>query len=114
MGHKPYLGAILEKDARVLEFAPPQLTIALPEGGLRSPQEILPVLKEELEGLTQQRWAITLAPYTAAAATASTLKEEKSRAYQEKLVKIAQEPDVKEILRAFPGAKITQVVEKDL
>lgn len=112
MGHKPYLGAILEKDARVLEFAPPQLTIALPEGGLRSPQEILPVLKEELESLTQQRWVITLAPY--AATSGSTLKEEKSRAYQEKLVKIAQEPDVKEILRAFPGAKITQVIEKDI
>jgi hypothetical protein len=111
MGHKPYLGAILEKDARVLAFNPPQLTIALPEGGLRSPQEILPVLKEELEGLTHQRWAITLAPYAAAAGT--TLKEEKSRAYQEKLAKIAEEADVKEILRAFPGARITQLIETE-
>lgn len=111
MIHKPYLGALLEKDARVLVFEPPYITLALPEGGLRTPQEILPILRETLASFTPQSWQVTLAPY--GAASTQTLKEEKSRAYHEKLVRIAEEPDIKEILRAFPGAQITQWTETE-
>ncbi|GAB5509081.1 MAG: DNA polymerase III subunit gamma/tau [Hyphomicrobiales bacterium] len=101
------LPSMVRAYVRPVSFGENKLEIGLAEG---APQSFLGDLAEALKNWTGQRWMISLV----SGAEAQTLNELAAEREVAKRSDAGQNPTVQALMKAFPGAKITQVRSLDM
>lgn len=92
----------LENYVQVIDLAPPHLTCALTP---KAPPRLTADLVAFLTTATGQKWIVEQKE----SATSQTIKEQKEEKKQNQIAKMQTEPVISDILKAFPGAKITGI-----
>ncbi len=105
---EPRLAQLLHDEVRLLDFAPPVLTVASAPG---LPPDFAQRIMACLKLWTGSRWTVTLA--RDAAPDARTLHEQaEARAASERAAALA-DPAVRELLAAFPDAELTGIFDAE-
>ncbi len=101
---EPLLASYLREGAHLVAFQPERIELRLAAG---LPRDIPGRLSEALLALTGRRWLIALSQAQGAPTLAETAAAERADAF----AAVAREAVVREVLEAFPGARIVDIRE---
>ena len=99
------LAAWLFQSAHPIRFEPGRLELRLEPG---VPADIVNRLIEALAKLTGRRWMVVLGSATGE----PTLAQQAAATKEARLAEVRQDPDLQQILSAFPGAEIVDIRPK--
>ena len=108
--HKPYLAAQLQSKARPITVQPGHLTLHIEPSGLKEPREIAAELKAALNQMDEQPWQVHLAED---ARGVETIIEQKKRTKNQMLDQARTSPELKQVMQAFPNAKVVDILTDD-
>ncbi|MBL8587693.1 MAG: DNA polymerase III subunit gamma/tau [Methylobacteriaceae bacterium] len=92
----------LERDVRLVSFERGRMEFALAPGGSN---QLPQLLSRRLQEWTGERWMVALSQQPGAPTLAETRESQRRRAFDA----VADEPAVRSLLAAFPGAEIVEV-----
>lgn len=100
-----FLAGWLKNEVHLVDFKPPKLEIRMSEA---APKDLPGKLAECLKRWTGRQWFITLSQTEGQ----KTLRQQQQEDTNIKISEVAQDPQVKAVLSAFPGATITHIKTK--
>jgi DNA polymerase-3 subunit gamma/tau len=101
-GGEAPLAAWLHQSAHLLRFEPGRLELRLTAG---VPSDVVGRLGEAASRVTGRRWIIVVG----SGPGEPTLAQQQAARRQARLAQVREEPAVKEVLAAFPGAEVVDI-----
>jgi len=96
------LAALLHQGAHLVAFAPPELEIRLGPG---MPGDLKKRLEAALRRITGEVWQVRLSE----AEGEPTLAEQEGSAKSERMAALAEDPAIRQVMEAFPGARLVDI-----